>query len=30
VISAVASAPDPVEAVRELRSTVEAFYEDAP
>jgi thiamine-phosphate diphosphorylase len=30
VISAVAAADDPVEAVRELRSTVEAFYEDAP
>jgi thiamine-phosphate diphosphorylase len=30
VISAVAAADDPAEAVRELRSTVEAFYEDAP
>jgi thiamine-phosphate diphosphorylase len=30
VISAVAAADDPVEAVRELRSTVEVFYEDGP
>jgi thiamine-phosphate pyrophosphorylase len=28
VISAVAEAPDPVEAVRELRAVVEAFYEE--